>query len=174
MKKVLENDFIAGWKRMNFYDRVVPESAMLLETLIDSTDTTEQKQWCAGLQKLQLVLLKRTLYNLDRVHAAYHNAVPLVDNKVTPSGTYDALYVTKELFIHTAEINETYTRLKGHITKYKEQIDRMFRISITNCHMTETTRNKCISHSNGFWRVSVDYERDLRLNESLVIKQPMH
>ena len=92
MKKVLENDFIAGWKRMNFYDRVVPESVMLLETLIDSTDTTEQKQWCAGLLKVQFVLLKTTLYNLDEVHAAYHNAVPLVDNTVTPNGNYDASY----------------------------------------------------------------------------------
>ena len=173
MKKVLENDFIAGWKRMNFYDRVVPEYVLLIETLIDSIDTIDQKQWRGVLLKLQLDLLKRTLYNLDRVHAAYHNAVPLVNNKVTPNGSYDAIYLTKELFIHTPEINETYTRLIGHIRKYKEHIDRMFRTNITNCHMTET-RNKCISHSNGFWRVSADYERDLRLYESLVIKQPLH
>ena len=58
MKKVLENDFIAGWKRMNFYDRVVPESVMLLETLIDSTDTTEQKQWCAGLPESTVRLIE--------------------------------------------------------------------------------------------------------------------
>ena len=172
MKKVLENDFIAGWKRMNLYDRVT-EYVLLLETFIDSIDTIDQKQRCGVLLKLQLDLLKRTLCNLDRVHAAYHNAVPLVNNKVTPKGSYDAIYLTKELFVHTAEINETYARLKGHIGKHKEQIGRMFRINITDCHMTDT-RNKCISHSNGFRRVSVDYERDLRLYESLVIKQPLH
>ena len=170
MKEVLENDFIDGWKRMKFYDRVMPESVMLLETLIDST---EQKQWCAGLLKSQLDILNRTLYNLARVYAAYHNAVPLINSKVTPNGTYDALYLTKELFSHKPEINETYTRLKGRITKYKEQIDVILRINLTDCHKADP-RNKCISHCNGFWRVSVDYERDLRLYESLVIKQPLH
>ena len=173
MKTVLENDFIAGWKQMNFYDRVMPESVLLLETLIDSIDTINKKQWYGVLLKLQLDVLKRTLYNLDRVHAAYHSAVPLVNSKVTPNGSYDAIYLTKELFIHTPELNETYTRLKGHLTKHKEQIDRIFRINITDCHMTET-RNKCINLGNGFRRVSLDYQRDLRLYESLVIKQPLH
>ena len=173
MKKVLENDFIAVWKRMNFYDHLMPEYILHLEALSDSIDMIDNKLWRAGLLKLRHDLLKRTLYNLDRVHAAYHNAVPLANNKVTPNGRYDAIYLTKELFIHKPEINETYTRLNGHIRKYKKQIDGMFRMNVTDCHVTDT-RNNCISHSNGFWRVSADYERDLRLYESLVIKQPFH
>ena len=173
MKKALENDFIAVWKRMNFYDRLFPESVLHLEAFFDSSDSIDNKRWRAGLLKLQLDLLKKILYNLDRVHAAYHSAVPLVNNKVTPNGSYDAIYLTKELFIHTTEINKTYTRLNGHITKFIEQIDIMLHINITTCHVTDT-RNNCISHNNGFWRVSVDYDRDLRLYESLVIKQPLH
>ena len=173
MKKVLENDFIAVWKRINFYDRVMPESILHLEQLIDSVDKIDNQRWRAGLLKVQHDFLKRTLYNLDRVHAAYHNAVPLANNKVTPNGSYDATYLTKELFIHKPKINETYTRLNGHIRKYKEQIDTMFHINITGCHVTDT-RNKCISRSDGFRRLSMDYERDLRLYESLVIKQPLH
>ena len=172
MKKVLQNDFISVWKRINLYDRLIPESVLHLEAFFDSIDKFDNKLWRVCLQKIQLNLLKRTLYNLDRVHAAYHNAVPLVNNKVTPNGRYDAIYLTKKLFVHTPEINDTYTRLAGHIIKYIEQIDRMFRVNFTNCHVT-ATRNNCISNSNGFWRVSVDYERDLRLYESLVITQPL-
>ena len=172
LQKVLERGFNAGWSRMNVYFDILSDLFMHSKTLTASEGTTEQKQWRADLLKVQLTVSKLSLYHLERVHDAYHRAVPLVDTCVTPNGSYDGLYLTKELFKHTQDINDTYTRLRGHITKYIEHIDVLFHVNITNGHMTDI-ENTYVNQSNDFWRTIANYERDLKLYESLIIKQPL-
>ena len=171
MQKVFERGFSDGWRRMNIYFDILPDLFMHTETLSASEDTIEQKQWRADLLKLQLIVSKLSLYHLDRVHNAYHRAVPLVNTCVTPNCRYDGLYLTKALLEHTHDINETFARLRGHITKSIEHIDGLFHPNITYGHMTET-KNTSVDHNNAFWRTVADYERDLKQYESLVIKQP--
>ena len=116
----------------------------------------------------KLIASKRALHNLDRVHNAYCNAVPLVNNMVTPNGSYDSLYLTEELFPKTTEINQTYTRLRRHIMKYMENIDWLFRIYNADAHVV-----KLISNCYGFLEASVEYDKDISLYELLVIRQPL-
>ena len=172
LQKVLERGFNAGWSRMNIYFDILSDLFMHSETLTASKDTIEQKQWRADLLKVQLTVSKLSLYHLERVHDAYHRAVPLVDTCVTPNGSYDGLYLTKELFKHTQDINDTYTRLRGHITKYIEHIDILFHINITNGHMTDI-ENTYVNQSSDFLRTVADYARDLKRYESLIIKHPL-
>ena len=125
MHEVLQRDFINGWDSMNFYD-CMSDSIELSKILNNSANMSEEKPWRAA-QKLRLeekiIASKRALHNLDRVHNAYCNAVPLVNNMVTPNGSYDTLYLTEELFPQTTEINQTYTRLRKHIKTYMGNID---------------------------------------------------
>ena len=172
MQKVFERGFCDGWSRMNVYFDMLPDLFIHSKTLNASEDSIEQKQWRADLLKVQLIVSKISLYHLDRVHDAYHRAVPLVNTSVTPNGSYDGLYLTKELFKHTQDINDTYTRLRGHITKYTEHVDILFHLNVTDGHMTEI-KNTSVDHNSAFWRTVADYERDLKQYESLVIKQPL-
>ena len=172
LQKVLERGFNAGWSRMNVYFDILSDLFLHSKILSASEDSIEQKQWRSDLLKVQLTVSKLSLYHLDRVHDAYHKAVPLVNAGVTPNGSYDGLYLTKELFKHTQDINDTYTRLRGHITKYIEHIDILFHVNITNGH-TRGIKNMYVNQSNEFWRTVADYERDLKRYESLIIKQPL-
>lgn len=99
-------------------------------------DTIGKTHWATYMLEEKLTVLKRALHNIDRVHDVHHHAVPLVNNKVTPNGSYDTFYLTKELFKHTPEINETYTRLKRHITKYVKLVNRSLHINSTDGHVT--------------------------------------
>ena len=171
MQEVLQRDFITGWESMNFYD-CMSDSFELSQILNNSANTSDDKPWRAAVQlrlEEKLIASKRALYNLDRVHDAYCNAVPLVNNMVTPNGSYDSLYITEKLFPKTAEINQTYTRLRRHINKYIENIDGLFRNYIADGHVVEIILNYC----NGFLEASVEYDRDMRLYESLVIRKPL-
>ena len=172
LQKVLERGFNAGWSRMNVYFDILSDLFMHSKILSASEDSIGQKQWRADLLKVQLIVSKLSLYHLDRVHDAYHRAVPLVNTFVTSNGSYDGLYLTKELFKHTQDINDTYTRLRGHITKYIEHIDILFHINITNGHMTDI-KDTYVNQSNDLWRTVADYGRDLKRYESLVIKLPL-
>ena len=171
MQEVLQRDFINGWESMNFYD-CMSDSFELSKILNNSANTSDDKPWRAAVQlrlEEKLIASKRALYNLDRVHDAYCNAVPLVNNMVTPNGSYDSLYITEKLFPKTAEINQTYTRIRRHTNKYIENIDGLFRNYIADGHVVEIILNYC----NGFLEASVEYDRDMRLYESLVIRKPV-
>ena len=102
------------------------------------------------------------------MHDAYCNAALLVNNMVTPNGSYDSLYLTETLFPKTTEINQTYTRLGRHIKKYMEHIDGLLRSYIADGHVAEINLN-----CNEILEVSFEYERDMTLYESLVIRQPL-
>ena len=171
MQEVLERDFIIGWDSMHFYD-CMSDSFELSQILNNSANTNDEKPWRAAVQlrlEEKLIASKRASYNLDRVHDAYCNAVPLVNNMVTPNGSYDSLYLTEKLFPKTAEINQTYTRLRRHIKKYMENIDGLFGNYIADGHVVEIILNYC----NGFLEASVEYDRDMRLYELLVIRKPL-
>ena len=171
MQEVVQRDFITGWDSMNFYD-CMSDSFELSQILSNSANMSDDKPWRAAVQlrlEEKLIASKRALYNVGRVHDAYCNAVPLVNNMVTPNGSYDSLYITEKLFPKTTEINQTYTRLRRHIKKYMENIDGLFRNYIADAHVVEIILNYC----NGFLEASVEYDRDMRLYESLVIRQPV-
>ena len=169
MLKVLQNGFIDGWKRMNVYHAILSDLFLHSKSLSASPDSTEVKQWSADLLKVQLIVSKLSLYHLDRVHDAYHRAVPLVNTSVTPNGSYDGLYLTEKLFEHTHDINDTYTRLRGHITKYIEYIDIRFHLANLDSHKGEVKN----VYNNDFILSFADYDRDLKKYESLIIKQPI-
>ena len=171
MQEVLQRNFIIGWDSMNLYD-CMSDSFELSQILNNSVNMSDVKPWRAAVQlrlEEKLIASKRASYNLDRVHDAYCNAVPLVNNMVTPNGSYDSLYLTEGLFPKTTEINQTYTRLRRHIKKYIENIDGLFRNYIADGHVVELILNYC----NGFLEASIEYDRDMRLYESLVIRKPL-
>ena len=167
MQEVLQRYFINGWDSMNFYD-CMSDSIELSQMLNNSANMSEEKPWRAALKlhlEEKIIASKRALHKVDRVHDAYCNAVPLANNIVTPNGSYDSLYLTEELFLKTTEINQTYTRLRRHIKTYMENIDWLFRSYNADAHVV-----KLISNCNGFFEASVEYDKDIRLYESLVIR----
>ena len=170
MEEVLQKDFIAGWDSMHLYD-CMSDSFELTQIVSNSANVSEEKPWRAAVQlrlEEKLIASKRASYNLDRVHNAYCNAALLVNNMVTPNGSYDSLYLTETLFPKTTEINQTYTRISRHIKKYMENIDGLLRSYIADGHVAEIILN-----CNEILEVSVEYERDMTLYESLVIRQSL-
>ena len=170
MEEVLQKDFIAGWDSMHLYD-CMSDSFELTQIVNNSANVSEEKPWRAAVQlrlEEKLIASKRASYNVDRVHNAYCNAAILVNNMVTPNGSYDSLYLTEELFPQTTEINQTYTRLGRNIKKYMENIDGLLRSYIADGHVAEIILN-----CNQILEVSVEYEMDVKLYESLVIRQPL-
>ena len=67
----------------------------------------------------------------------------------------------------------TYSRLRGHVKKYIENIEDLHRILKINDTESEEIKHEYLSYTNGIWQASVEYDRELRLYESLVIRQPM-
>ena len=119
MQEVLQKDFIAGWDSMHLYD-CMSDSFELTQIVSNSANVSEEKPWRAAVQlrlEEKLIASKRASYNLDRVHDAYSNDALLVNNMVTPNGSYDSLYLTETLFPKNSEIIQTYTRLSRHIKK---------------------------------------------------------
>ena len=170
MHEVLQRDFIAVWDSMHPYD-CMSGSFELTQIVHNSANVSEEKPWRAAVQlrlEEKLIASKRVSYNLDRVHDAYCNAALLVNNMVTPNGSYDSLYLTETLFPKTTELKQTYTRLGRHIKKYMENIDGLLRSYIADGHVAEIILN-----CNEILKVSVEYERDMKLYESLVIRQPL-
>ena len=170
MEEVLQKDFIAGWDRMHLYD-CMSDSLELTQIVSNSANVSEEKPWRAAVQlrlEEKLIASKRASYNVDRVHDAYCNVALLVNNMVTPNGSYDSLYLTETLFPKTTEIDQTYTRISRHIKKYMENIDGLLRSYIANGHVAEIILN-----CNQILEVSVEYERDMTLYESFVIRQPL-
>ena len=102
------------------------------------------------------------------MHNAYCNVALLVNNMVTPNDSYDSLYLTETLFPKSNEIDQTYTRISRHIKKYMENIDGLLRSYIADGHVAEIILN-----CNEILEVSVEYEMDVKLYESLVIRQPL-
>ena len=173
MQDVLHDYFIVCWDEMNLYD-CMSGSFELSKILRDSIDLTEQTTWRAAIRlrlEEKLIASKRALYNLKRVHDAYCNVVPLLNYTDTPNGRYDSFYLTAELFKQSTKINETYTRLIGHIKQYIETIDGLLCMHKNGCHIII---NKFLSYCNGFWQASVEYAKDLRLYDTPVIRQPLH
>ena len=172
MQDALHDSFIVGWDEMKLYDCV--SGSFELSTIFrESVDTTKQNTWRAVIRlrlEEKLIASKRALYNLERVHIAYCNVVPLLNYTVTPNGRYDSFYLTAELFKQSTKINETYTRLIEHINQYIETMDGLLCMHNNGSHII---KNQVLSYTNGFWQASVEYAKDLRLYESLVIRQPL-
>ena len=170
MEEVLQKDFIAGWDSMHLYD-CMSDSFELTQIVSNSANVSEEKPWRVAVQlrlEEKLIASKRASYNVDRVHNAYCNVALLVNNMVTPNGSYDSLYLSETLFPKSNEIDQTYTRISRHIKKYMENIDGLLRSYIADGHVAEIILN-----CNQILEVSVEYERDMTLYESLVIRQPL-
>ena len=174
MYDIMKNDFSARWDIMNLHE-CTSGSFALFSILRDTENEIHQESWRAALRlrlEEKLICSKKAADDLERVHESYINRRPLTNYTVTPNGDYDALYRTTELFRQTTEINQTYTRLREHIKNYIKSINGLLHI----CKADDYEIN--ISHrytncTNGFWQASADYDRDLRLYESLVIRQPL-
>ena len=170
MKDVLQNALLAGWDKMNLRD-CMSGSIELVMVLRRSVNSTGQNYWLPNL-RLRLEISKRALYNLDLVHDAYCNVIPLWNYTITPIGKYDTFYLTQELFKPSTEINDTYMRLRHHISNYIENIDGMIRVYIGDDHKI-ATKDNVFNYTEGIWQASVNYNNDIRLYESLVIQKPL-
>ena len=174
MQDVLHDSFTQGWNRMNmrYY---MSDSSELYELIIDSANITDQATWREAIARRLLekrIASKRTLDKLSRVHDAYHNIVPLLNSSVSPNGSYDAFFLTGELFKSSPELNETYIRLRKHMKNFTENIDGLYHIYISYEHKIDM-QYKGLNYSNGLMQASEDYDRDLGKYESLVIRQPL-
>ena len=174
MQDVLQHNFIQSWNEMNVR-HFISDSYELSGLIMDSRNITDLICWrVAMLMRLQekLIASKKTLDNLHRVHDAYYNTVPLLNSTVTPNGIYDAFVFNSELFKSSPEINETYNRLRKHIKKFTENIDSLYHIYFSHENDIEL-KHKTLKYSNGLTQAAEDYDRDLRIYESIVIRQPL-
>ena len=176
MKEVLKRDFIKGWNNMYFYDCMTVSKCYTIMYVPDNYRKAKDTHFYLPLpgsyrkielspkecRKEKLIASKRALHNLDRVHDAYSNAVPLVNNRFIRKGRYDSLYLTGTLFPKTTEINQTYTRLRRHIKKYMENIEWL----LQNHTIDDNWPEEIVE-------ASVEYHKDIELYESLVIQQPL-
>ena len=69
-------------------------------------------------------------------------------------------------------MNETHTRLRGHINKYIENIEGLFHICTADGHETHK-KNTVLNYTNRFWQASIEFDRELTEYESFVIRQPL-
>ena len=174
MQDILHISFVVVWDKMNLHD-CTSDSLEFSKTLRDSVGLIDNDYLRTAIRLRlgeKLTASKRVLDNLDRVHDAYCNAVPLTNYTVTPNGSYDSFYLTTELFKQSKEMNEMYTRLRGHINKYIENIEGLFHIYTADGHEIQT-KNKVLNYTNGLWLASVEYDRDLTAYELFVIRQPL-
>ena len=174
MQHVLHNRFVVGLDEMNLHD-CMSDSFELSKTLRDSVDMIDNECLRTALRLRlgeKLTASKRALDNLDRVHNAYCNVVPLTNYTVTPNGSYDSFYLTAELFKQSTEMNETHTRLRGHIKEYIQNIELLLQL-YTDTGYEIQTKNKVLNYTNVFWLASIEYDRDLKEYESLLLRQPL-
>ncbi|KAI0220880.1 hypothetical protein LSAT2_027656, partial [Lamellibrachia satsuma] len=173
MQHVLHNRFVVGLDEMNLHD-CMSDSFELSKTLRDSVDMIDNEclRTAVRLRLMEKITVsKKVLCNLDRVHDAYCNVVPLTNYTVTPNGSYDSFYLTAELFKQSTEMNETHTRLKGHVKKYIQNIELLFQL-YTDTGYEIQAKNKVLNYTNGFWLAAVEYDRDLKEYESFLLRQP--
>ena len=174
MHDIIKNDFSAVWDKLNLH-KCISGSFELFTILRDSTNEIHQESWRAAVRlrlEEKLICSKKATDDLERVHESYINRRPLTNYTATPNGNYDALCRTTELFRQTTEINQTYTRLTKHIKNYIESINGLFRIFKADDFEIDISY-RYINCTNGFWQASADYDRDLRVYESLVIREPL-
>ena len=179
MEDILRNGFIAAWNEINFKN-CISRPYELSQIISQSLNNIHQEPWRAAVRlrlEEHLLTSKRTLFNLDRVHNAYRNNVPLLNYKATPDGRFDSVYL-RVLFNETTEIDETYTRLRGHITRYIKHTNTLLNLTGIEIRNPETSYlkeylNGYITDTNEYGGNSDTYISDLRLYESLLIRQPL-
>ena len=85
MQDILHNRFVVGWDKMNLHD-CTSDSLEFSKTLRDSVGLIDKEYLRTALRLRlgeKLTASKRVLYNVDRVHDAYCNVVPLTNYTVT-------------------------------------------------------------------------------------------
>ena len=175
MHDVVKYDLIAGWDQMNLQE-CTSGSFELFTVMRDTVHEILRQSWRAAVRlrlEEKLVCSKKAAADLERLHESYINRRPLTNYTATPNGDYDVLYRTTELFRQTTEINQTYTRLKGNIKKYTESINGLLHIYKADDNLLDEITYGHINCTNEFWQASTDYDRELRLYESVVIQEPL-
>ena len=175
MHDIVNYDLIAGWDKMNVHE-CTSGSFELFTILRDSTNEIHQESWRAAVRlrlEEKLICSKKAADDLERVHESYINLRPLTNYMATPNGDYDALYRTTELFCQTTDINQTYTRLGGNIKRYIESVNGLLHIYKADDNLLDEITYGHVNCTNEFWQASTDYDRELRLYESLVIREPL-
>ena len=175
MEDILKNRFTTAWYEINFHE-CMSGLYELSQIIAHSLDNTQQKTWRAAIKvqlEEKLLASKRTMLDLDRVHSAFCNAVPLVNYTAKPDGRFDSFYPTKHLFKQSSEINETYSRLRGHLMGNMQNIETLLNLTSMEVPNGETGYlMEYINCTTAFKAVSAAYIADLQLYESLVIKLP--
>ena len=176
MQDIIKNDMVAGWDSMNLHGCVYG-SFELFRILKNSVSSIGEESWRAALRlrlEEKLVCSKKVTDDIQRVHDAYNNFVPLTNYTATPNGSYDSLYRTRELFPQSRDFNMTYSRLRGHTKTYIENIESLLGILKNHDYESEEITYEYLNYTNGLWQASVEYDNELKLYESLMIRQPMH
>ena len=175
METVLRNDLIVGWDELDLKE-CVRGSWSLSETIRKSIDINSKDGWLPSLHfrlEEKLIASNRALYNLERMHSSYCNAVPLLNYSATSNASFDAFYLTATLFNQTTEEREVYSRLVGHMNMHIECIEWLIRIYVDVGQNVSKLPGEIINHTNDLWDASIEYVRQLNVYESLVIRQPL-
>ena len=175
MEDVFKNGFMAAWYEINFHECMSGLYELSL-IIAHSQDNIQQKTWRAAIRvrlEEKLLASKRTMLDLDRVHSAFCDAVPLLNYTATPDGRFDSFYLTGALLKQSSEINETYSRLRGHLLGNMHNIDKLLNLTSLEVPNGETGYlMEYIDCTAGIKAVTDAYIADLRLYEILVIKHP--
>ena len=176
MEDILRYRFIAAWDNIGVYEWMYG-SYELSQIIAHSLDKIHQESWREAIRLSlgkQLLASKRTLHNLDRVHSAYSNGVPLSMYNTTPCEWYDTFYLTT-LFRQNIEVNKTYTRVRGHVTTCIDHIDAL--LNLTRLDVggigERNYLNEYLSYTKGLAHASDSYAPDMRLYEWLIIRLPL-
>ena len=171
MEDVFKNGFMAAWYEINFHEcmsGLYELSLIIAHTL----ENIQQKTWRAVIGVLlekKLLASERTMLDLDRVHSAFWNAVPLLNYTATPDGRFDSFYLTRALLKQSSEINETYCRLRGQLMENMQNINTLLNLTSLEVPNGETGYIDCTAEIKA---VTDAYIADQRLYETLVIKHP--
>ena len=176
MEDILRYRFIAAWDNIDFYEWMYG-SYELSQIMAPSLGKIHQESWRAVIRlslRKQLLASKRTLHNLHRVHSAYSNGVPLSRYNATSCDWYDTFYLTA-LFRQNIEVNETYTRVRGHVTTCIDRIDALLKLTRLDVGEIGERKylNEYLSYTKGLADASDAYAPDMRQYESLIIQQPL-
>ena len=175
MEDVLRNNFVVAWDEIDLRD-CVRGSLELSRTITQYIDMGFKESWSAVIiirLEEKSIASNRALLNLERMHHAYSNAVPLLNHNATLNDSYESFYLTSALFNQTTEELDVYSRLVGHLKRYIGCIEGLIRNQVDAGHSVSKYKNELLNHTKGLVQASVEYVKLLDVYKSLVIRQPL-
>ena len=110
--------------------------------------------------------------NIDQVQAAYVGGYRFY-NEASEYDKYDTAYVKVATSNDSKFVSEIYDRVNGHFQDYVTNIDTL--LQMNNCSdgdVDEIYLQLYLRYTSGFQQASVEYLKDLKLYEKVIIEKP--